>query len=339
MTTSSSSSRRTVMLPQPPPLLATLLLLLLLLLLSASSVDAFPPPPSRVGRPGAAAATSSGSRSPAPVHLLPSSTRTRIVGGPSAPSASSAASLAAASSFIHLRNPATGRLTTYSLHASYSSSDELPPKSGSQKQTDNLIIDTAYTMRRLSWFSWWAQVILTTISSVILLFARSIGAAAAAESNGGSAMIKGTAPPAGFLLGGIGIVLSVASIFWTWGKARLSNRLLGGRTSRIQGANLLRRAITVGSALNLAGMLATLLGTFVIIGGLATKVLTAGLGGGGAVVMGGGPNAVALQTVQPLDILIIQANANTLLSHFVSLFLTLFLTRFVMRMDPPSTED
>jgi len=101
---------------------------------------------------------------------------------------------------------------------------------------------------------------------------------------------------------------------------------------------LLRRAITVGSALNLAGMLATLLGTFVIIGGLATKVLTAGLGGG-AVVMGGNPNAVALQTVQPLDILIIQANANTLLSHFVSLFLTLFLTRFVMRMDPPSTED
>jgi len=327
------------MLPQPPPLLATLLLLPLLLLLSASSIDAFPPPSSWVCRPGAAAATR------LPLLLPPSSTR--IVGGPSAPASASsapstsAAPLAAASSFIHLRNPATGRLTTYySLYASSSSpysSDE--PRGSRQKQTDSLIIDTAYTMRRLSWFSWWAQVILTTISSVILLFARSIGAAAAAESNGGSAMIKGTAPPAGFLLGGIGIVLSVASIFWTWGKARLSNRLLGGRTSRIQGANLLRRAITVGSALNLAGMLATLLGTFVIIGGLATKVLTAGLGGGGAVVMGGGPNAVALQTVQPLDILIIQANANTLLSHFVSLFLTLFLTRFVMRMDPPSTED
>ena len=71
------------------------------------------------------------------------------------------------------------------------------------------------------------------------------------------------------------------------------------------------------------------------------KVLTAGgLSPFGAMAAGGiGGGSVALQTVQPLDILIVQANANTLLSHFVSLFLSLFLTRYVKRLDPPSTED
>lgn len=122
----------------------------------------------------------------------------------------------------------------------------------------------------------------------------------------------------------------------------MSNRLLRGKTNRIQSANLLRRAITVASTLNLSGMLVTLVGTFVIIGGLATKVLTAGgLSPFGAVASGGvaGGGAVALQTVQPLDILIVQANANTLLSHFVSLFMSLFLTRYVKSLDPPSTDD
>ena len=182
-------------------------------------------------------------------------------------------------------------------------------------------------------------MILTTISAVILLFARSVGLAAIeASSPGGAARNQASAS---FFIGGVGIAISFASIFWTWGGARLSNRLLRGKTSRIQSANLLRRAITVASALNLSGMLITLLGTFVIIGSLATKVLTAGgLSPFGAVAAGGiGGGSVALQTVQPLDILIVQANANTLLSHFVSLFLSLFLTRYVKRLDPPSTED
>ena len=226
------------------------------------------------------------------------------------------------------------------LFASASSSTSSSESGGgSRNKPDKLIETTAYTLRRTSWFSWWTQVILTTISSIILLFARSVGLAAIeASSPGGAARNQASAS---FFIGGVGIAISFASIFWTWGGARLSARLLRGKTSRIQSANLLRRAITVASALNLSGMLVTLMGTFVIIGSLATKVLTAGgISPFGAVAAGGiGGGSVALQTVQPLDILIVQANANTLLSHFVSLFLSLFLTRYVKQLDPPSTED
>ena len=192
--------------------------------------------------------------------------------------------------------------------------------------------DTAAALRRTAWMSWWTQVVLSTVSAVILLFARSVG---------GYSSSKVSSPPS-FFVGGVGIALSVTSIFWTWGGARLASRLRRGRTSRVQAANLLRRSVTFGTALNLAGMLVTLLGLFAIIGGLATKVLTGGglmpfgaMAGGG----GGGGASIVAQTVQPLDILVVQANANTLLSHFSSLVFSLYLTRYVRRLDPPSTED
>ena len=133
-----------------------------------------------------------------------------------------------------------------------------------------------------------------------------------------------------------GITLSILSIFWTWGGARLSRRLLRKNASRIKAATMIRRAITFGTSLNLLGMLVTLIGAEQIIGLLATKVLTQqGFLTGGI----GNPGAVATQTLQPLDILVVQANTNTMLSHFVGLVCGLYLTRNVRRLDPPSVED
>lgn len=49
---------------------------------------------------------------------------------------------------------------------------------------------------------------------------------------------------------------------------------------------------------------------------------------------------VVSQTLQPLDLLIIQANTNTLFSHFASLVLKLFWgKRWILQLDPPSIED
>jgi len=39
---------------------------------------------------------------------------------------------------------------------------------------DSLVLDTSRSLRRISWFSWWSQVILTCVSSVIILFARNV---------------------------------------------------------------------------------------------------------------------------------------------------------------------
>jgi len=139
----------------------------------------------------------------------------------------------------------------------------------------------------------------------------------------------------------------VLSILWTWGTTRLSRRLLknqknnkkknggakGGYT-RLDVATRIRRVVNIGTTLNILGMTVTLLGAEQIVGTLAAKALSGGIGN----PLAAGVGAIASQTLQPLDILVVQANTNTLLSHFVSLVGCLFLNRSVERLDPPSVE-
>jgi Protein of unknown function (DUF3611) len=114
-------------------------------------------------------------------------------------------------------------------------------------------------------------------------------------------------------------------------------------TDRRRAAVMLRKAITVGVTINLLGLFLNLLAAEEIIGTLAIKVLAMspvtsyGLGMGG-------PGAFLDGTLQPLDILVVQANTNALLSHFVSLSCSLYLTRIVTKLvgevgeeDDPST--
>lgn len=137
-----------------------------------------------------------------------------------------------------------------------------------------------------------------------------------------------------FVLPGVGIVTSIMSIIWTWGGRRLARRFVRRSTSQVEAANLLRRVITVGATLNLIGLLTSLLGAQYIVGTLVAKAMQNVVGFGGNV---GG--LVASQTLQPLDVLVVQANTNVLTSHFVSLACLLWLTRMVDLLDPPSLEE
>ena len=131
--------------------------------------------------------------------------------------------------------------------------------------------------------------------------------------------------------------MTFLSIFWTWGGgARLSRRLLRRPTSQIKTANMLRRAIRVGVTLNLVGMLTTLLGAEQTVGVLAIKVLTARPWAAGGAMMAA---TLVDGSLQPLDILVVQANTNLLCSHFCSLVSLLYLTKFVQKLDPPSSEE
>jgi hypothetical protein len=167
-----------------------------------------------------------------------------------------------------------------------------------------------------------AQLILTTVSSVTLLFARNVLARSATTASAMNALPN-------FVLAGSGIAVSFGSIFWTWATRRLAGRLVKKRTTRVQAAIMLRKDISVGITLNLVGMLFTILGAQQIIGTLAIKVLTTS-------------RTLALaessSLLQPLDILVVQANTNTLFSHFCSLVALLYLSKSVIKLDPPSTE-
>ena len=200
--------------------------------------------------------------------------------------------------------------------------DEKEKEPPFQSTTDSLMKETSRILRRVSWLSWWSQVILTTISSVILLFARNV-----------AGRQQGLGPAPNVILSGAGVLISAASIVWTWGNgARLSRRLTRRPATRIQAAQMLRRAVRVGASLNLVGLFVTLLAAEEIVGALAIKVLTN---------RSFGPQSAVLATIdglQPLDILIVQANTNTLLSHFCSLVSFLYLTGQILKLDPPSTE-
>jgi hypothetical protein len=227
-------------------------------------------------------------------------------------------------SSIHCRRRATTiphRLPT-PFSTTRSSSFALHMSEESISQPDPLIVDTSEVLGRVSWLSWWAQMILSVIASVTLMFARNVTTQSSQLNPVGS----------GFFLAGAGIITSFVSIFWTWGAARLSRRFRRKpSTSRISAANMLRRAVKVGCTINLAGMFATLLGAEQIVGALAIKVLTQS----GIQVTAYGQMPAQLQ---PLDILIVQANTNTLLSHFCSLVGYLWMVRFIHKLDPPSVK-
>lgn len=71
-------------------------------------------------------------------------------------------------------------------------SNEVPP--------DPLIVDTSEVLGRVSWLSWWAQVILTVIASVTLLFARNVTLSATPQNNSVAATIG-----PGYVLAGSGV--------------------------------------------------------------------------------------------------------------------------------------
>ena len=120
---------------------------------------------------------------------------------------------------------------------------------------------------------------------------------------------------AGRVLALAGLGAAFASTFWCWGYTRLSVRLGRRDASAADAAAKALGALRIGLAINLAGMGVSILGAEAIIGTLAAKSLTTGAGAIVAAPPGG--------MVQALDMLIVQANTNTVAAHFVGLCVSL----------------
>ena len=157
----------------------------------------------------------------------------------------------------------------------------------------------------VSLFSWWTQTILSVVSGVLLLFANSV------MQRPSSALVGG------LLLALAGLGTAFCSIFWTWGYTRISVRLGRQPVTPSEAARRARGSLRNGMLLNLVGMGFSLMGTYAIVGTLAAKALTQSA----TVVIG------TAAPVQALDLLIVQANTNTLAAHFVGLCASLRLLR------------
>ena len=68
---------------------------------------------------------------------------------------------------------------------------------------DPLLASASKALRRSSWLSWWTQVILSTISAVTLIFAKSVLSSSPGMGGGGSSDVLRNAS-GGFLLAGSG---------------------------------------------------------------------------------------------------------------------------------------
>uniref|UniRef100_A0A453T7R7 Protein TIC 21, chloroplastic n=1 Tax=Aegilops tauschii subsp. strangulata TaxID=200361 RepID=A0A453T7R7_AEGTS len=170
---------------------------------------------------------------------------------------------------------------------------------------------TARYFKNLGTLAFWSQLVCTTVSAGILSF---------------SAVATGNATsPFTFYATGLGIVAAFVSVFRSFGYIRLSKTL---RRTATEPAKAPPRAAVVKNlrnsiVLSVVGMGAAVLGMQATVGALVAKALTTS-----SVPYYQGISA-GQSPVLALDVFLVQASANTILSHFLGLSSSLELLRSV----------
>ena len=183
----------------------------------------------------------------------------------------------------------------------------------SDEKFANEIASINRAVNRSSWISWWIQIVLSVISFVILSFANAV-------RNGSGAQVVSS----GFFLSAIGVFFSFINCFTTWNFTRLCRRVYQNKVPRDSVVSLFRKFAKISVGVSLFGMFITLLGAEQIVGTLAAKVLSA------QSLFVSSPGVLSQpSSLQALDIFLVQANTNCLVSHFSPLAFYLWLqTRF-----------
>ncbi|MBD1916894.1 MULTISPECIES: DUF3611 family protein [Cyanophyceae] len=174
------------------------------------------------------------------------------------------------------------------------------------------------SFRVVGWISFWVQIVLAAISSLVLMFALvNLSARSGGTANPGTGV--------GLLFAALGLVAVYLSAFWAFRYTQLGRRLRSRDIAKRPSPKDALQALRLGTVVSMVGMLITLFGSQALIGSLLGKALAQPQGG--TVFVPGNIN----QYVEAFDIFVVQANTNTLLAHFVSLSATLWLLRMVNR--------
>ncbi|XP_020237273.1 protein TIC 21, chloroplastic [Cajanus cajan] len=175
---------------------------------------------------------------------------------------------------------------------------------------------TARHFKRLGSLGFWGQLVCTVVAAVILSF---------------SVVITGkVTSPATFYATAGGIVAAFISVFWSFGYIRLSEKLqrtANDPTKAPPRADVVK-GLKNGIIMNLLGMGAAILGMQATVGLLVAKALTSSANPYYQGISPGNSPVLAL------DVFLVQASANTILSHFLGLVFSLELLRSVTL--PPS---
>jgi len=198
----------------------------------------------------------------------------------------------------------------------YSEREPVPP----------VVKRAAIAFRLTGLVSFWTQVVLGVVSTIALIFTSLIlGTRSTNVPANVPNAANGANPGTGFglLLTGIGILALYIGIYWAFSYIRFSRKLSSPdaqvRPTRSSAIQMLRFGVLV----SLAGMLATLLGGFSIVGTLVGKSLFQV----GAFAFTAQPT----QFIQGADVFAVQANLIVLLAHFIALIGSLWLIQIMSR--------
>jgi Protein of unknown function (DUF3611) len=197
----------------------------------------------------------------------------------------------------------------------------MPDRSESQshrsEQARRLV---APTFRLTGWISFWIQVVLGVISTVVLLLYAAFSRNTPPNTPAGATSNPGTGVGVFFAI--CGLLILGASIFMAFRYTRIARALLSSQPPRR--ADTIK-VLRMGLLVNLAGMSVTLLGAYAIVGTLVAKSIST--------------QAIAAPILDPsriisgLDMLAVQANTNTIAGHFAGIVATLWLLNRITKKE------
>ena len=177
-------------------------------------------------------------------------------------------------------------------------------------------------LRMAGWASVWVQGVLAVVSTFVLIFASAV--LNLERTTGPETTRDNPGAGVGFFFAVIGLLLLYAGVFWAFRYTRISRRLraVDGRDRPKPGDVV--RALKMGVMLNLVGMLLSLLGSGAWTGSLIGKTF----------FQGSGQTNIfqdATQTIQALDVWVVQAIFIILLAHYAGLVASLVLVQTMGR--------
>ncbi|MBE9197732.1 MULTISPECIES: DUF3611 family protein [unclassified Nodularia (in: cyanobacteria)] len=174
----------------------------------------------------------------------------------------------------------------------------------------------AQTFRMTGWISFWIQLVLGVVSAIIvLLFAIFSQQRNSTGNNPGSGF--------GVFLAVCGILILGGGIYIAFRYTRIGNQLQSSNPSNRPRKSESLQVLRLGLWINLVGMLVTLLGSQAIVGTLVARSIS--------------PQAATTQLFDPtriisgLDMLVVQANINTVSAHFAGLVVSIWLLNRITR--------
>lgn len=202
--------------------------------------------------------------------------------------------------------------TTKILASAPISANYTPPSDDKKlAQVAKRLENTSRYFKRLGSFGFWGQLVCTIVAAVILSF---------------SIVVTGkVTSPATFYATAGGIAAGFISVFWSFGYIRLADKLKRTANNPVKApprADVVN-SLKNGIVLNLLGMGAAVLGMQATVGFLVAKALTTS---SNPFYQGVSPGS---SPVLALDVFLVQASANTILSHFLGLVCSLELLRSV----------